>query len=86
MRRSFVTGNTIVDAVHQNLEIAERRASVLDRFGVERGGYFLATVHRQENVDDERRFRGIMEGLELVKKEFRNPHPISHPSQGEEKA
>ena len=76
----FVTGNTIVDAVHQNLEIAERRASVLDRFGVERGGYFLATVHRQENVDDERRFRGIMEGLELVKKEFGIPilYPI-HP-------
>jgi len=76
----FVTGNTIVDAVHQNLEIAKRKVSVLDQLGVMAGGYFLVTAHRQENVDNEKRFRGILEGLELVNKEFDLPvlYPI-HP-------
>ncbi len=76
----FVTGNTIVDAVYQNLEIAKRKVDVFDELGVEDGSYFLVTVHRQENVDDERRFRGIIKGLELVYEEFGFPvlYPI-HP-------
>jgi len=76
----FVTGNTIVDAVYQNLDIAKRKVNVLEELGVEEDGYFLVTVHRQENVDNEKRFRGILEGLELVNKEFGLPviYPI-HP-------
>jgi UDP-N-acetylglucosamine 2-epimerase (non-hydrolysing) len=76
----FVTGNTIVDAVHQNLEIAKKKVNVLDKFGVEADGYFLVTVHRQENVDSEKRFKGIMEGLELVHRKFDLPvlYPV-HP-------
>jgi len=66
----FVTGNTIVDAVYQNLEISKERCSILEDLDLVSGGYFLATVHRQENVDDEGRFRGIMEGLEAVGREF----------------
>lgn len=43
-------------------------------------GYALATVHRQENVDNETRFRGIVEGLMRVRKGFDFPvvYPI-HP-------
>ena len=69
----FVTGNTIVDAVYQNLDIAKRKVNVLEELDVEADGYFLVTVHRQENVDNEKRFRGILEGLELVNKEFGLP-------------
>lgn len=80
----FVTGNTIVDAVHQNLELAGKRLGVLGELGVDPGGYFLATVHRQENVDDEERFRGIMEGLGAVHEEFGLPvlYPIHPRSRG----
>lgn len=76
----FVTGNTIVDAVYQNLEIAKRQAKLHDKLGIDDGGYFLATVHRQENVDDEKRFKGILKGLELMQEEFGFPvvYPI-HP-------
>ncbi len=76
----FVTGNTIVDAVYQNLEIAKKKFDVFSEFNVDVGGYFLATVHRQENVDNEKRFRGIIEGLERVCKKFGLPvlYPI-HP-------
>ena len=79
-QKIFVTGNTIVDAVFQNLEIFKSRGNILEELGLENGGYFLATVHRQENADNEERFRGIIEGLERVRTEFGFPlvYPI-HP-------
>ena len=55
--RIHVTGNTIVDAVYQNLGIAEEKSDVLDRLGLSPGGYITVTAHRAENVDDERRLR-----------------------------
>jgi UDP-N-acetylglucosamine 2-epimerase (non-hydrolysing) len=78
----FVTGNTIVDAVYQNLEFAESilGKSVFEGLGVTDGDYFLATIHRQENVDNPKRFRDIVEGLKLVQEYFGLPiiYPI-HP-------
>jgi len=76
----YVTGNTIVDAVLQNLEISKGKVNLLDELGVCNGNYFLATVHRQENVDNEERFRGILKGLLMVEEEFDLPvlYPI-HP-------
>ncbi len=76
----FVTGNTVVDAVIQNLELAEKKASALNHLGLGKDSFFLATVHRQENVDNEDRFRGILKGLEMVEAKFGLPvvYPI-HP-------
>jgi UDP-N-acetylglucosamine 2-epimerase (non-hydrolysing) len=84
----FVTGNTIVDAVYQNLNIA-RRSSKLgsSKFDVklttsnaerrtlnlEHRNYFLVTLHRQENVDNSARFASILEGLDRVATEFALP-------------
>lgn len=65
----FVTGNTIVDAVKQNLKLA-KKTDVLEKLNVERKKYFLVTAHREENVDVEKRLRNILRGLELVHKEF----------------
>jgi UDP-N-acetylglucosamine 2-epimerase (non-hydrolysing) len=71
----FVTGNTIVDAVYQNLKLAE---TVNVPFADD--DYFLVTVHRQENTDNPMRLRNIIEGLKLVKEYFNTPiiYPI-HP-------
>jgi UDP-N-acetylglucosamine 2-epimerase (non-hydrolysing) len=77
--RIVVTGNTIVDAVHQNLKIANERKT-LEELDIEPKGYFLVTAHRQENVDDPVRFANIEAGLEKLSKEFNIPviYPI-HP-------
>ena len=76
----FVTGNTIVDAVYQNLEIARRKADALTKLNLSTKEYFLVTAHRQENVDVNERLKGILEGLVLVYHEFNIPiiYPI-HP-------
>ena len=76
----YFTGNTIVDAVKQNVELATQRSSILDDLDIEPGRYLLATAHRQENVDDPAKFAGILKGLEGVAEEFEIPviYPI-HP-------
>ena len=75
----FVTGNTVVDAVYQNSEISKSKRNVLDDLGLNGSEYFLATVHRQENVDNEGRLRGIVEGLEKTRElGFEVVYPI-HP-------
>jgi UDP-N-acetylglucosamine 2-epimerase (non-hydrolysing) len=76
----FDTGNTVVDAVFQNLELAKDRNNALNDLHLEPRNYFLVTAHRQENVDVKERFEGIIKGLELVVNEFGLPvvYPI-HP-------
>jgi UDP-N-acetylglucosamine 2-epimerase (non-hydrolysing) len=76
----FVVGNTIVDAIFQNLELAKAESKVLSELGVRSGEFVLATSHRQENVDDKGRFSGITAGLRGVQEAFGVPvvYPV-HP-------
>lgn len=67
----FHTGNTVVDAVRQNLEISKKNADVHKKLGLNE--YILVTAHRAENVDVEKRLRGIMDGLMLVHQFFKKP-------------
>ncbi len=76
----FITGNTIVDAIYQNLEIDGGNANTINTLGLKPREYFLVTVHRRENVDNRARFASILKGLERVAAEFEMPviYPI-HP-------
>lgn len=62
----FTTGNTIVDAVRENLRIARKRQGILDRHGVKERQFILVTAHRAENVDTRERLEGILSGLAAV--------------------
>ncbi len=72
-RKICVTGNTVVDAVYQNLDISRRKVSILKDLDLEPHEYFLVTAHRQENVDNRTRLKEILKGLEGVQKEFALP-------------
>ncbi len=76
----FVTGNTIVDAIYQNLERARRQGNALNALQLNPREYFLATLHRQENVDNAERFFSILKALDEVAEEFHTSivYPI-HP-------
>lgn len=65
-KRIHVTGNTVVDAVNENRVLAKEHSTFLAANRVAREGYVLLTAHRQENVDDARRFRGILAGAAAV--------------------
>jgi UDP-N-acetylglucosamine 2-epimerase (non-hydrolysing) len=61
-----VTGNPIVDATRENLEIARRVSRLPASLGLARDGYLVLTVHREENVDDRAALAGILDGLRLL--------------------
>jgi UDP-N-acetylglucosamine 2-epimerase (non-hydrolysing) len=83
-----VVGNTIVDSVYQNREIARRKVDVLEELELDPRGYFLVTAHRAENVDDRGRLEEIIRGLSLVGSELSAPvifpmHPRTRKMVGE---
>ena len=79
-KKIFITGNTIVDAIYQNLKIAKQKAKILKKLNLRKENYLLATIHRQENVDLKDRFQNLLEGIGTIYKEFSLPiiYPI-HP-------
>lgn len=75
-----VTGNTIVDAVHQNLKMAQEKSTILQQLSLDPKQYVVATAHRAENVDHKDKLAGIIQGLSLVAEHLDMPvvYPI-HP-------
>lgn len=59
----FITGNTIVDASLQHLEIARQKSDALSRFGVTPNHYGVMTSHREENVDVKENLAGALKGV-----------------------
>lgn len=78
--RVEVTGNTVVDALYRNRQLAREKSSVLVDLGLDGREFFLMTLHRQENVDDEERFRTLLFGASKAADEHDVPvvYPI-HP-------
>ena len=64
-----VTGNTVIDAVNQNVAVAEQKATVRPPDG----DYLLVTAHRAENVDDPRVLAGF------VRVFLESPIPVVYP-------
>lgn len=56
-------GDVMLDALVQYLPIARARSDVLNRLGLIRTTYVLATVHRAGNTDDPVRLRNIVSAL-----------------------
>jgi len=76
----YVTGNTIVDAVYQNLAIARKKTNIFDSLKISPKKYLLLTAHRQENVDDKKKLRNIINGVQTLSREHGVPviYPV-HP-------
>jgi UDP-GlcNAc3NAcA epimerase len=66
----FRTGDVMLDVARSlGPAIEERLPAVLERFGVAKGAYALATVHRAENTDDPERWAEIVEGLSALSRD-----------------
>ncbi len=78
-RRIYVTGNPIFEVLNLFAkQVAD--AGAMENYGVRKGEYFLATLHRAENVDIPERLAGFARALEMVRDEFALPVIVStHP-------
>jgi UDP-N-acetylglucosamine 2-epimerase (non-hydrolysing) len=70
--RIFVTGNPIKE-VMDRCSPSIRASDVLDRLNLEHKRFFVVTVHRSENVDQEDRLRGIVAGLDSLWRRYGYP-------------
>ena len=77
--RIFVIGNPIFEVLTYYAEEIGR-SDILGRLGVTRGNYFLATLHREENVDVPNRLTDFMTALGELARDYELPVVCSvHP-------
>jgi UDP-N-acetylglucosamine 2-epimerase (non-hydrolysing) len=77
--RIFVTGNPIKEVL-DSFEKRIDESDSLGRLGASPHGYFLATIHRAENVDIESRLRSILASFDLIAAKFEKDILVSlHP-------
>jgi UDP-N-acetylglucosamine 2-epimerase (non-hydrolysing) len=78
-RRIYLTGSPMREVIDANRE-AISRSNVLERLGVSPRGFFLASMHRAENVDVEPNLVRLLEALERLAGEHQLPVIVStHP-------
>ena len=77
--RVFVVGNPIMEVLeHFNPEI--QSSNVIARLGLKPKEYFVATMHRAENVDPQDRLRSLVLGLTRLAEIYEKPVIVSvHP-------
>ncbi|MCF6273413.1 MAG: UDP-N-acetylglucosamine 2-epimerase (non-hydrolyzing) [Rhodobacteraceae bacterium] len=71
-------GDIMFDAALHFGRISEQLGNRISQYGLEKKKYVLATIHRQENVDNPDRLRAILVGLQKVSGEMPVILPI-HP-------
>ena len=77
--RIFVIGNPIYQVLTAYASPIDA-SDILTRFQVEPGAYFLATMHRAENVDDSARLDRMVSGLSAMAATYKSPVLVSvHP-------
>lgn len=79
--RTYVTGSPMAEVLRANLAQIDA-SDVLDREGLESGGYFLLSAHREENIDTERNFESLFSAINALAEEYGKPilyscHPRS---------
>lgn len=78
-RRVIVTGSPmreVLDHVRDRIEASD----ILERLGLEAGGYFLVSAHREENVDSPERLTALLACLDRVRRVHELPIIVStHP-------
>jgi len=78
-QRIFVVGNPIYEVL-QAYQDHIGASQVLRQFDVSRQAFFLATLHRAENVDQPARLSNLLEGLSHVGETYQQPVLVSlHP-------
>lgn len=69
--RIIVTGSPMHEVLHHYIPKIEK-SNVLERLGLKPMEYFIVSCHREENVDSETNFQGLVEILNCLAGEFSN--------------
>jgi UDP-N-acetylglucosamine 2-epimerase (non-hydrolysing) len=59
----YIVGDVMVDALRHNTGIAEKKSRIIEKLGLKDGDYYVATVHRPGNTDEQKNLTAIVEAL-----------------------
>lgn len=77
--RILLTGSPMLEVLEANSD-AIASSDVIERIGLTKQGYFLVSLHREENVDNQMRLRQVLEALNDLAARYGLPVLIStHP-------
>ncbi|WP_307268079.1 non-hydrolyzing UDP-N-acetylglucosamine 2-epimerase [Chryseobacterium sp. W4I1] len=77
--RIIKTGSPMFEVLNHYLPEIES-SDVLNRLNLEEGKYFVVSSHREENINSEKNFNGLMESLNAIAEKFNYPIIVStHP-------
>jgi UDP-N-acetylglucosamine 2-epimerase (non-hydrolysing) len=77
--RIIKTGSPMFEVLHHYLPEIEK-SDVLSRLNLEEGKYFVVSSHREENINSEKNFNGLIESLNAIAEKFGYPIIVStHP-------
>ena len=71
----YLTGDVMVDALHENTKIAEKKSKILDLLCLKPKEYYLATIHRPENTDAFEKLKSIVDAFCVIGKIVFPCHP-----------
>ncbi len=72
----FNAGDVMIDAIRENIGIAEKKSNILDKLKLKGRKYVVATVHRAGNTDDKKNMSAIIEAFIASKETIVFPiHP-----------
>lgn len=77
--RIIKTGSPMFEVLNHYLPQISA-SSVLKNLGLEKGKFFVVSSHREENINSEKNFRGLMESLNAIAEKYNYPVIVStHP-------
>lgn len=77
--RIIKTGSPMFEVLNYYLPQI-KSSDVLSRLNLEEGKYFVISSHREENINSEKNFKGLIESLNTIAEKFRYPIIVStHP-------
>ena len=78
-RRIYLTGSPMREVINQNMSRIES-SKIMDKLKLKKNSFFTISIHREENVDNEKKLINILNILKLIKKTYKLPVIISmHP-------
>lgn len=77
--RVIKTGSPMYEVLHHYLPQIEA-SDVLRKLNLEKEKFFVVSAHREENINNEKNFRGLMNSLNLIAEQYGYPIIVStHP-------